>query len=392
MKKPNKKRKLKRVLPNPKNLFHSKIDSETYNKQYEDMAKGKTKNKKKFKKILIIAVSVFLAIVLLLGSAFAYLYYNGKLQFNQDHEEITIPADLVQQNGDTVESDGVKYVYDKDVETILLLGIDKDSSSQIKTDKYGTAGQADAIYLACIDNKDKHYTILQINRDSMIDVDTYSTSGQFSGIKNMQACISFAYGDGKEKSCQNTKKAISRLLFNIPIDSYFSINKASIPLLNDIIGGVDVPVYDSNGNKTGEYNYLDGKEAYEYIHYRDTSKIDSNLVRLKRQTSYIKAFAAKFIERTKADISTPVEMFETVSIYSTTDLNTSKITYLTTNAFTGRNDFDIQFKSVPGKVIEGDGGYAEYIVDTKGLLKVVLDIFYDKVETVPSTSTATTTK
>ena len=189
MKKPNKKRKLKRILPNPKNLFHSKIDSETYNKQYEDMAKGKTKNKKKFKKILIIAVSVFLAIVLLLGSAFAYLYYNGKLQFNQDHEEITIPADLVQQNGDTVESDGVKYVYDKDVETILLLGIDKDSSSQIKTDKYGTAGQADAIYLACIDNKDKHYTILQINRDSMIDVDTYSTSGQFSGIKNMQALV-----------------------------------------------------------------------------------------------------------------------------------------------------------------------------------------------------------
>lgn len=387
MKKQNKLRLYKRQKPSKKSLLGAGVGKSEYESKYNDMVGIKGNRKyKKLKRVLLIILCVILAIILIICSVFAYLYYNGKGQFANKNQELSIPADIVQDKGNAVENKGITYIYDEDITTILLLGVDKDEETQIKTDEYGTAGQADAIYLACIDNKEKKYTILTINRDSMIDVDCYTTSGKYSGVKKMQACLAFAYGDGKKKSCENTSKAISRLLYNIPIDSYFSINKASISLLNDIIGGVDVPVYDDDGNATTEITHLKGKEAYNYIHYRDTSKLDSNLVRLKRQTSYIKAFASKFIARTKQDLSTPLEMFETVSIYSTTDLNASKVTYLTTNAFSDRNDINIEFKSVPGKVVEGDGGYAEYEVDTDGLLQIVLDVFYDKVEE-PETTT-----
>ena len=80
-----------------------------------------------------------------------------------------------------------------------------------------------------------------------------------------------------------------------------------------------------------------------------------------------------------------MQLFETISIYSTTDLNASKITYLTTNAFSDRKDINLEFKSVPGTVVEGKSGYAEYNVDKDALMQVVLDIFYDKQETEEQT-------
>ncbi len=373
-----------------KRSVDSNISAENYQKKYSKMSKINQvgKHKTRFKKVLFIALCVLLAIILLVSSVFAILYFSGKSQFKWKEQEISIPADeLLQSNGNVVKNNGVTYALDEDITTILCIGVDKDDKVQSKTDKIGSAGQADALFLACIDTKENKYTILSINRDSMVDVDVYSTNGNFTSVKKMQACLSYAYGNGKETSCENTSKSISRLLYNIPIDSYFSINKACIPLLNDIICGVEVPVYDSEGNTTGEFTYLEGMEAYDYIHYRDISKIDSNATRLKRQVSYIKAFAAKVIEQTKYKLSTPLELFETVSIYSTTDLNASKITYLTTNVFSNRKDIKIDFKSVPGKVVEGKNGFAEYIVDNDALMQVVLDIFYDEVKENPTNQT-----
>ncbi len=382
MSKQNKLKIFKRSKTSSKSLLGAKVGINEYSDKYEKMmneSSGKRKHKK-LKKVLLIILCVILGLALILGSTFAYLYYSGKGQFKNEKTEVSIPADVAQDNGNTVKNEGITYVYDEDVTTILLMGVDKDEQTQIKTDEHGTAGQADALYLACIDTNEKKYTILSINRDSMIDVDVYSTEGNYSGTKKLQACLAYAYGDGKKTSCENTAKAISRMLYNIPINSYFSINKASISLLNDIIDGVDVPVYDSEGNVTTEITHLEGKEAYSYIHDRDITKLDSNVTRIKRQTSYIKAFASKVIAKTKSNLGTPLELFETISIYSTTDLNATKITYLTTNAFSDRKDINIEFKSVPGKVVKGAGGYAEYKIDNDGLLQVVLDIFYDKVE------------
>ncbi len=385
MKKPSKMGKRSLILKSTRRA--KDLNANQYHEQYNNMSsssKSKSKNKRA-QKVFLIILSVILSLLVIVGAVFAGLYYSGKGQLTNNNVEINLPADEVENKGNVVKNEGTTYVFDEDVTTILCIGVDKDDHTQIKTEYFGTAGQADALFLLCIDTNEKKYTVLSINRDSMIDVDVYNTVGDFVGVKTLQACTSFAYGDGKKGSCKNVAKTISRLLYNIPIDSYFSINKASIPLLNDIIYGVDVPVYDADGNVTGEITHLDGNEAYDYIHYRDTSRIDSNIIRLERQKSYIKAFSSKVIAQTKEDLSTPLQLFETIKIYSTTDLNASKITYLTTNAFSGRKDINIEFKSVPGTVVEGDDGYAEYIVDKEALMQVVLDIFYDKQETEQQT-------
>ncbi|MGN0173929.1 MAG: LCP family protein [Acutalibacteraceae bacterium] len=366
-----------------KSILGTVTSNSQYNEQYENMVKSGSKKKhKKLLKVLLIILCIILAIAIIAASVFAYLYYSGKGQFNNKDKKPSLPAEVTTQDeGNTVLHNGEKYVFDENITTILCIGVDKDDEAQVKTDTYGLGGQADALFLVCIDNAEKKYTVLSINRDSMVDVDQYDTAGNFAGVQKMQICLSYAYGNGKDTSCKNTMKSVSKLLYDMPINSYFSINKASIPLLNDIIDGVDVPVYDENGNATGETTHLEGQEAYDYIHYRDISKLDSNVIRMKRQKSYITAFASKAIDETKKDLSTPLDMFETVSLYSTTDLNASKITYLTTNAFSDRRDIKIEYKSVPGKVVQGKNGYAEYKVNNKKLLDLIFDIFYDKVET-----------
>lgn len=354
---------------------------ENYNKMMEGKSEHKKRSRKKLKKVLLIILCVFLGIILIAASVFGVLYYKGKSQFKQEKTEISLPSSVqAEQDGNIVRYKGKKYVYDENIKTLLCIGVDKDTKVQEKTDYFGTAGQADALYLICIDNEEKQYNVISINRDSMIDIDVYDTAGEYIGVAKDQACISYAYGDGKEKSCENTVKAVSRMLYNIPINSYFSINKACIPLLNDMISGVTVPVYDSKGNKTGESKYLSGEDAFNYIHYRDTSKIDSNIVRIKRQTSYIKAFFSKALEQTKEDLSTPLNLFETISLYSTTTLNASKITYLTTNAISDMSSIELKFNSIAGKVKEGKDGFAEFYIDNSKLMDLVIHIFYDEVK------------
>lgn len=362
----------------------SSTNTSNYEENYNKMMGAKSghhKSKKKLKKVLLIILCVILGIALIVTGVFGILYYKGKSQFKQEKSEIKLPSSVqAEQDGNIIQYNGKKYTYDENVNTILCIGVDKDTKTQEKTDYFGTAGQADALYLICIDNEEKQYNVISINRDSMIDIDVYDTAGKYVGVVKDQACVSYAYGDGKEESCENTVKAVSRMLYNIPINSYFSINKACIPLLNDMIGGVTVPVYDSNGNKTGESKYLSGNDAYKYIQYRDTSKIDSNLVRIKRQTSYIKAFFSKAVEQTKEDLSTPLILFETVSLYSTTTLNASKITYLTTNALSDRNDIKLNFNSIAGKVKKGKDGFAEFHINNDKLMELVINIFYDEVK------------
>lgn len=60
------------------------------------------------------------------------------------------------------------------------------------------------------------------------------------GTEKQQICLSYSYGDGKESSCENTVNSVQRLFYNIPINTYFSLDLDGISALNDSVGGVDV--------------------------------------------------------------------------------------------------------------------------------------------------------
>ena len=131
--------------------------------------------------------------------------------------------------------------------------------------------------------------------------------------------------------------------------------------------------------KLGETVTLRGKHTENYVRYRNTKGDENqNNLRMKRQKSYLDAFIAKAMEKTKEDISTPIKMLNSIQGYSQTDFSADKITYLASLLINTGLSTDKDMIKIPGETVMGET-YAEYIVDTDALFEIVLDTYYTKV-------------
>lgn len=359
-----------------------------YHSDHEQNFEGKRKKKrpkkkkiKLWKKILII---VILLLVLCMAAA-AVLFASGKSSLFQDlvNMENAIDGAQTEGNGDLVIYNGEKYRYNKNVTSILCMGIDNEEIADDETLKEKGAGQADTIFLLVIDTEKKKTTILNISRDSIVDVNAYDENMNYQGIKNEQICLAYAYGDGKEKSCENMITSVKRLLYGMPIDSYISMNLSGINVLNDAVGGVNVTVLEDLSKTDPELTEganvtLIGPQAETYVRYRDvySSNIATNNNRMARQRQYVSAFISKVLSESKQDITLPIDLYQLVSEYSVTNIKGSEMAALASMA-TDCGVLDSEIITVPGTVTKKNG-FANYNVDDKALFKIILDVFYNK--------------
>jgi len=108
----------------------------------------------------------------------------------------------------------------------------------------------------------------------------------------------------------------------------------------------------------------------------DLSELASNTDRMDRQKQYITSFLSSVVPAAKKDISVVTTLYDTVKENSTTNLNTTKVTYLATSALSNIDSYkNINFYSVPGTVQKGEK-YAEFYVDQTGLWELMLELFY----------------
>lgn len=352
----------------------------------------KKKKKKKNKTIKVIGIIFAVIACLLIIAVSTLLIFNqvGKSAMHNYDDMVIEPSPDVtevktENGGKTITYGDKTYKFNEDVTTIVMLGID--AKGEIGTDIVGTGGQADAIYIAVIDTKQSKVSILSVSRDTITDVDVYNTNGEYVSTDKMQICLSYAYGDGKQTSCENTITSLERLFYGMQFDTYFAMNNSALNDLNDAIGGVTIttsaPFVSSYYGRTiaaGETITLHGKDTEAYIRMRDLDKLASNNDRMNRQKEYITAFLSQAIPAAKSDIGIVLDLYNTISSNSTTNLNASKITYLSTQALDLINSSsDIQFVSVPGTIVKGEK-YAEYIVDQNALMDIMLDLFYIEVQ------------
>lgn len=332
-------------------------------------------------RVLIIILCVLLAILIALGATWLILYKSGESQLKTPSDyAVNIDDDnvsKVEEDGSTIDYNGKLYRLNPDVVSLLFIGIDREELGN-ENNVVGTGGQADALYLVSINTEQKKYKVISISRDTMTDIGVYSADGKYVGTEKKQICLSYAYGDGKTTSCENTVRAVSSLFYNIPIQSYFALERSAIPTLNDTIGGVTVPVYDEDGKDTGKTTTLFGQDAYDYVHYRDISRLDSNNIRMTRQTAYIKAFIKKLISSAATNLNVALDFFNTATQYSSTNLNTSIVTYYATTVLSGGNNIDIDYVKLPGKITKGKSGNAEYNHDKEALTKLVIETYYEE--------------
>lgn len=328
-------------------------------------------------KIGISALAIILALILAFVGTFAYLESSGKNELKNVSDQTDYQ--------ETIEYNGNKYVYNNDVIAIAFMGVDKRDLG-LENNNVGTGGQSDADILLTINTKTGKAKAIAIPRDTMVDVDLYSESGIFLRSEKMQLCLSYAYGDGKTKSAENTATSISRILYDVPITKYFALDLNGIAPINDSIGGVTVDsLYDFKdlGIKKGDKIKLTGDMTEKYVRQRDMDTVNASLNRTARQVQYIKAFASQVVPAVSQDFSVVSRLYDTASKYSTTNLSLSNVTYLASLMLSkGITDFDTV--TLEGDMKEStkkdyaDYVYAEFYPDKDKLMQLVLDTFYTK--------------
>ena len=344
--------------------------------------KPKRKKRRWLRAVLLIWLGVFIALAL----AFLILFLVGKGQMENKTGVISAPEGESDPSADDNQGHIIKYkgsTYELNENIVTILCIGTDNRKEIEDDgTFGENGQADAIFLQTLDVKTGKAVIIAISRDTMVDVDVYSMSGSFIRVDNKQLCLAYAYGDGKKTSAKNVVKSVSRLLYGMPIEHYCAVDLEPIGLMNDAVGGVTVKALEDiqlagGPVKKGQTVTLKGGDARRYVQTRNTALLDSNMPRMRRQQQYLMAFAKRALSMTKKDVTTPVRLFNKFSKYITTNLDPSKITYLTTSVLKNNYDGELDFRLVQGKVVEGEK-WAEFVVDETALYELILDVFYNK--------------
>lgn len=328
-------------------------------------------------KIAIAVLMVVLILALTVAGTFLYLQQSGKSNLT------TVPANADYE--ETIEYNGDTYTYNKDVVAFAFIGVDKRELG-LEDGAIGTAGQADTDIVITINTQTGRAKAIAVPRDTMVDVDLYSTNGIFLRTENMQLCLSYAYGNGTDTSATNVTTALSRILYNVPIQKYFALDLDGIAPLNDAIGGVTVTsLYDfkSLGIRQGDEVKLIGDMTETYVRTRDIDTVNASLNRTARQVQYIKAFAAQLVPAVMQDFSIVNRLYNTASKYSTTNISLSNATYLA-SFLLSRGVTDFETVTLEGEMRAsdkedyGDYVYAEFYPDKDKLMEVILDTFYTK--------------
>jgi LCP family protein required for cell wall assembly len=185
-----------------------------------------------------LALLFCMAFFLWIGFQLAYIYPLEETEARPDKEE-----------GVTVEPPGVEEEDSKQV--ILVLGGDY---------RKGEVGRTDTILLVFLDTKEKTVHILNIPRDTYVNI-----AGK--GIKT-KINHAFAYG-----GVDMAKETVENFL-NIEIDHYVDTDFDGFVSLIDALGGVQVDVEKrmyypaENIDLQKGLQTLDGEQALAYVRYR----------------------------------------------------------------------------------------------------------------------------
>ena len=231
-------------------------------------------------KIVLILACIF---VIVLGAFFLYNNSKDNAPFNNMEES------------QLIEFEGKKYEKKENMETILLMGLDKYEDSK-KEGAYVNDQQSDLMMLITIDYDKKTCNLLHINRDTMTEIERLGVTGDVADRFIGQICLAHTYGSGGSDSNINARNAVEGLFGDlIDINHYISMTMDGVAILNDSIGGVTVNITDDmttadSSFVQGSTVTLGGEQALKYVRARGSLEDDSNLARMERQKQYMEGF------------------------------------------------------------------------------------------------------
>lgn len=325
----------------------------------------KADNKRRYLKygIIVLSVVFLISILLLMLSIW-------------DRDRGVFPSQ--EMLDETLTYNGEKYELREDIETFLVMGLDKNVGEAV-SDSYNNDQQADFLMLFVFDNETQKTSAIHINRDTMANIKILGVDGmKVVGVSKKQIALAHTVGNGRDVSCRNTADAVSELLLGVKVDHYLSLTMDAVPVMNDLVGGVEVTVLDdfTGIDSTlikGEVVTLMGEQSLTYIQTRKGLEDSSNTTRMVRQRQYVNALYDKFEELTKADDSFVIDASLKMSDYIISDRSVTQLQELS------RKLADYEFCGIDS--IEGEAVLAEkfmeFYADEESILDLVVKNFYE---------------
>lgn len=242
-------------------------------------------------------VGSILICILLIGAFTVYRTLGKMQQVSVDTSDLNINYEEIQE-----------FENHEEIINIALFGIDSED---------GVAGRSDAIMVATIDPIHNKLKLTSIMRDSYVNIPD----------RGMDK-INHAYAFGGP---QLAIKTINEN-FGLDITDYMSVNFTSLPVIIDILGGVEINITDEEvphipGVASAGTYTLNGDQALSYSRIRYASGGD--YVRTERQRTVLNAL---FNKASTLSVTALPGLLNEVLPHVQTSMNTSDILALGTKA------------------------------------------------------------
>ncbi len=275
----------------------------------------------------------------------------------------------------TIIRDGVEYFPRQDITVLLLMGIDE-MGPVTSSGSYRNTGEADVVALLVLDQTNRSYQVLCLNRDTMLSIPVLGVAGRPVGKTFGQLALAHTYGDGLKDSCENTRTAVSEFLYNLQIDQYVALNMDAISIVTEAVGGVTVTVTDDfsavDPSLTRGEHTLNGEQAMTYVRSRAGVGNQLNLSRMERHKEFMRGLTEALSKKLDTSDSFSVKLYDRLSAYMVTDSTASTMSNLLNRCA----EYEMKgILSVAGENVRGEEFY-EFYPDEEALDKQILTLFY----------------
>lgn len=284
-------------------------------------------------------------------------------------------------DGEITTVNGKNYRQRKNLTTILVMGVDRDSDAPvINNNRLG--GSSDMMRLVVIDPTEKRVRQVAIDRDTMTPITILGVMGNRTGMRTMQICLAHAYADGKEKSCELAVEAVSNLFFSIPIKYYIAMNLDGVSVLNDSVGGITVKLEDDFSHldpamTQGTTLTLMGDQAEIFVRSRMSMAVGTNEARMGRQEVYMNRLTDALLSKIKSSNQYIGTLYDDLTPYLCTNMSRAKIV---NEAWAARNYARDSVITPEGTHTVNERDQMEFYADQTALEQIVLDLFYEEVK------------
>lgn len=342
----------------------------------------KKQNKRKF--------LVLTAGLLCILGIFWFVLKQAEKRYYKKTSESILQESSIKENVDDTETViakgtltlfGKKYDYFDEIKSYLLIGTDASGTGKADSEQYH-GSMADFLLLAIFNKTENTYSFLQLDRDTITEVDLLQKDGSANASADIQLCTAHWYGGSESASSVNTVNAVSAMLGNLLIDGYYTLNMKEIPVLNHAIGGITVTLEDDFSNvdaamQKGKTIQLNDSQAFHYVHDRYQVGDERNISRMKRQRNYMEEFFKKAVEKTKEEPAFGNRLYKRLKEIADTDITGRQVSAIMNwiSAWQGTGIYIFEGKSEIGKIL-GDGEeHAEFYINKKSKIDVMTKLY-----------------